>query len=226
MLWVCNCVFITMTWIFIFRECVIFLCDFHFVIQLRFVETIIILLVIHVNINNQFTYDNYYNCHMHNDVPPFIFVFCLKKRAMCVVLVALSVVLIQNELNKFGTQYITNSICRWWSRTFRLFFLRCCSTFSSVEQIQAITFKLNRCYVLTQRVAFFFLSRCLLSRRPKSMIQENKGIKTHYYFAPSFLYFRHNMLNREQSKNRSGDFIVLTYWPLHGEWKWKWKRKQ
>lgn len=69
--------------IFILRECVIFLCDFQFVIQLRFVETIIILLVIHVNINNQFTYDNYYHYHMHNDVPPFIFVFCLKKRDVC-----------------------------------------------------------------------------------------------------------------------------------------------
>lgn len=198
MLWVCNRVFIAMTWIFIFRECVIFLCDFHFVIQLRFVETIIILLVIHVNINNQFTYDNYYNYHMHNDVPPFIFVFCLKKRAMCVVLVALSVVLIQNELNKFGTPYITNSICRWWSRTFRLFFFALLLDFFFGWANPSDNIQIKSLLCVNSARRFFFLSRCLLSRRPKSMIQENKGIKTHYYFAPSFLYFRHRMLNREQ----------------------------
>lgn len=106
---VCNCV-LSVTWIL----CVIFLwfslC--HSTECFVKVETII-LLVIHVNINNQFTYNNNYTTTICNDVPPFIFVFCKNAILLyvrCVffssssVVVALSVVLIQNEVYKFSTQ--------------------------------------------------------------------------------------------------------------------------
>lgn len=126
---------------------------------------------------------------MHNDVPPFIFVFCLKKRAMCVVLVALSVVLIQNELNKFGTQYITNSICRWWSRTFRLFFFALLLDFffgwanpSDNIQIKSLLCVNSARRFFFSRAAFWVVDQCLWSRR----IKELKRITiSHHHFSTS-----------------------------------------
>lgn len=130
--------------------CVIFTLSFNCVS----LKTIIILLVIHVNINNQFTYNNYYiwtytictmMCHhlfLFFVKTRFYFVWCVFVCLFSFCVVALSVLLIQNELYKFSTHNlyvymcITNSICRWWSRTFYfllLLFLRCYSTFSSVE---------------------------------------------------------------------------------------------